>query len=255
MVELQDVHKRFGWVEVLRGFSMRVNRGQTIAIIGPSGSGKSTLLRVVAGLLSPDRGQVAIDGREVRGPDPAVGIVFQEHRLLAWRGVASNIGLPLEIAGWSRADRRTRIAELVGLVGLEGYETARPVELSGGLRQRAAIARALALRPSVLLLDEPFSALDALTRERFDAEIRDLAVRAGTTVLLVTHSIPEAVLVADRVAVLSPRPGRIVGEVPIPRSAAGPGRSGMPAPGPAGPDEAAFGDAAAQVRAFLEAGG
>jgi NitT/TauT family transport system ATP-binding protein len=144
-----------------------------------------------------------------------VGLVFQEPRLLAWRSAEDNVRFPMELAGWSKARQAARAEDLLGLVGLREFAGARPTTLSGGTRQRVAIARALALEPSVLLLDEPFSALDALTRERFNAELLRLWERTGTTIVLVTHSIPEAVFIADRVVVLSPRPARIVAEIPV----------------------------------------
>jgi NitT/TauT family transport system ATP-binding protein len=197
-------------------FDLTVASREVIAIIGPNGCGKSTLLRVVGGLLPVDAGVVEIEGRPVSGPDPSTGFVFQEPRLLPWRDTLSNVAYPLELVGEPRADRERRAHELLRLVGLDGFAFARPFQLSGGMRQRVAIARALALGPSVLLLDEPFSALDALTRERFDIELMKVWERTATTVLLVTHSIPEAVLLADRTIVLSLRPGRIVGEVPSP---------------------------------------
>ena len=203
-------------VTALDGVDLDVAPGEVVALIGPNGSGKSTLLRVVAGLLRPDRGSVALDGRAVTEPDPGIALVFQEPRLLPWRSVASNVGYPLEIAGWPPGRRQQRVTELLDLVGLEGAAALRPHELSGGMRQRAAIARALALEPSVLLLDEPFSALDALTRERFNVELLKLWSRTGTTILVVTHSIPEAIFLADRVVVLSPRPGRVVAEIEVP---------------------------------------
>jgi ABC-type nitrate/sulfonate/bicarbonate transport system ATPase subunit len=208
-----------GRLTALDGIDLDVAPGEVVALIGANGSGKSTLLRVVAGLLRPDRGSVTLDGRPVTDPDAGIGLVFQEPRLLPWRSVAANVAYPLEIAGWAPERRAERVAELLGLVGLAGAAALRPRELSGGMRQRAAIARALALAPSVLLLDEPFSALDALTRERFNVELLDLWSQTGTTILVVTHSIPEAVFLADRVVVLSPRPGRVVAEirVPIPR--------------------------------------
>jgi ABC-type nitrate/sulfonate/bicarbonate transport system ATPase subunit len=208
-----------GRLTALDGVDLAIAPGEVVALIGPNGSGKSTLLRVVAGLLRPDRGTVHLDGRPITEPDPRIGLVFQEPRLLPWRSVASNVGYPLELAGWPAERRATRVAELLALVGLEEVAELRPGELSGGLRQRAAIARSLALAPSVLLLDEPFSALDALTRERFNVELLELWARTGTTILVVTHSIPEAIFLADRVVVLSPRPGRVVAEiqVPIPR--------------------------------------
>jgi NitT/TauT family transport system ATP-binding protein len=208
-----------GRLTALDGIDLDVAPGEVVALIGPNGSGKSTLLRVVAGLLRPDRGSVTLDGRPVIEPDAGIGLVFQEPRLLPWRSVAANVAYPLEIAGWPPERRAARVRELLGLVGLAGAAALRPRELSGGMRQRAAIARALALEPSALLLDEPFSALDALTRERFNVELLDLWSQTGTTILVVTHSIPEAVFLADRVVVLSPRPGRVVADihVPIPR--------------------------------------
>ncbi len=185
------------------------------AIVGPNGCGKSTLLRLVAGLLPPDDGVVALDGRSVHGPDPRVALVFQEPRLLPWRDALANVAFPLELAGWERGRRERRARELLDIVGVEDVARLRPHQLSGGIRQRVAIARALALEPSVLLLDEPFSALDALTRERFNVELLSLWERTGTTILVVTHSIQEAIYLADRVIVLSPRPGRVVTDVPV----------------------------------------
>ena len=202
-------------VEALDHLGLGVRPGEVVALIGPNGCGKSTLLRVIAGLISPDAGAVTIDGEVVVGPDPRVGLVFQEPRLLAWRSVEANIRFPMELAGWSSERQAARSADLLGLVGLREFAAARPSTLSGGTRQRVAIARALALEPHVLLLDEPFSALDALTRERFNVELLRLWERTGTTIVLVTHSIPEAVFVADRVVVMSPRPGRVVAEIPV----------------------------------------
>ena len=201
--------------DVLRNITTRIEDGQLVALIGPNGSGKSTLLRIVAGLIRPTQGSVELGGAPVTGPDPRVGFVFQEPRLLPWRDVRRNIEYPMELGGVSLEDRRHRTQELLEQVGLTDAATLRPHQLSGGMQQRVAIARALALRPSVLLLDEPFSALDALTRERFDAELLDLWAKAGATVLLVTHSIAEAVQLADRVLVLSPRPGELVADLPI----------------------------------------
>jgi NitT/TauT family transport system ATP-binding protein len=202
-------------VEALDGFSLAVERGEVVAIIGPNGCGKSTFLRVAAGLLAPQRGAVTLDEHPITGPDPRVGLVFQEPRLLPWRSVADNVTYPLELAGWPREQREARLAALLELVGLSDSAGARPSQLSGGLRQRAAIARALALEPEVLLLDEPFSALDALTRERFNIELLELWERTGSTIVIVTHSIPEAILLADRVVVMTPRPGRVAANVPI----------------------------------------
>ncbi len=199
----------------LDGMSLAVAGGEIVALIGPNGCGKSTFLRVAAGLLAPKHGRIALDDVAVTSPDPRIGLVFQEPRLLPWRSVANNVTYPLELAGWSRERQAARLVELLHVVGLEAAAALRPVQLSGGMRQRAAIARALALSPDVLLLDEPFSALDALTRERFNLELLRLQQRTGTTVVIVTHSIPEAILVADRVVVMTPRPGRVAAEIPI----------------------------------------
>ena len=208
----------------LDGFSLDVAAREIVALIGPNGCGKSTFLRVAAGLLRPDRGSVAVDDDAIVAPDPRIGLVFQEPRLLPWRSVADNVTWPLELAGWSPERRAARLRELLDVVGLEGSADLRPVQLSGGMRQRAAIARSMALAPEVLLLDEPFSALDALTRERFNLEMLGLQERTGSTVVIVTHSIPEAILLADRVVVMTPRPGRVTAEVridaPRPRSLA-----------------------------------
>lgn len=200
----------------LDGVDLAIASGEVIALIGPNGCGKSTLLRVIAGLLAPAAGVAALDGTPITGPDARIGLVFQEPRLLPWRTSADNITYPLELDGWPADRRAARLAELTDLVQLDvSAVTARPSELSGGTRQRVALARALALSPEVLLLDEPFSALDAMTRERFDLELLRLWDQAETTIVMVTHSIPEAVLVADRVVVMSPRPGRIAAEIAV----------------------------------------
>ncbi len=204
-----------GRLPVLDAVTFDVPDRQIVAIIGPNGCGKSTLLRLVSGLLSADRGAIELDGTPVTGPDPRIGFVFQEPRLLPWRDAAGNVEYPLELAGWTRSRREEQVRDLLGLVGLREFAGARPHALSGGMRQRVSIARALALGPSVLLLDEPFSALDALTRERFNTELLNLWERTATTILLVTHSIAEAVYLADRVVVLSPRPGRVVADIPV----------------------------------------
>jgi NitT/TauT family transport system ATP-binding protein len=205
-----------GRLPVLEGVDLQVPGGGIVALIGPNGCGKSTLLRVIAGLLVPGAGAALLDGQPIDGPDPRIGLVFQEPRLLPWRSAAANITYPLELAGWPADRRADRLSVLAGLVGLDPAVTgSRPAELSGGTRQRVALARALALEPEVLLLDEPFSALDALTRERFDLELLRLWERSATTIVMVTHSIPEAILVADRVIVLSPRPGRVVADIAV----------------------------------------
>ncbi len=227
----------------LDGLSLDVAGGEIVALIGPNGCGKSTFLRVAAGLLAAERGRITLDGRPITAPDDRIGLVFQEPRLLPWRTAARNITYPLELAGWSPERRAVRLAEMLHIVGLEAAAELRPVQMSGGMQQRASIARALALSPAVLLLDEPFSSLDALTRERFNLELLRLQERTATTIVIVTHSIPEAILVADRVIVMSPRPGRVAAEVRI------------DAPRPRSVemlDEALVSRAAADIRAHLE---
>jgi NitT/TauT family transport system ATP-binding protein len=220
-IELRDVAFAFRArngepLQALDGVDLTIPGGGIVALIGPNGSGKSTMLRVIAGLLEPSRGDVLLDGTRVTGPDPRIGLVFQEPRLLPWRTAADNITYPLELAGWPRQRRDRRLQDLLELTGLDpAAAAARPAELSGGQQQRAAIARSLALQPEVLLLDEPFSALDALTRERFDIELLSLWERTAPTILLVTHSIPEAIVVADRVVVLTARPGRVAADIPV----------------------------------------
>ncbi len=220
-VRLADLRIEFeqpgsGPLLALDGVSLEVAPREVVAIIGPNGCGKSTLLRAVGGLIPAAAGTIALEGRPVDGPDRAVGFVFQEPRLLPWRDTLDNVAYPLELAGVPRAERRERAAELLRIVGLARFSGYRPGRLSGGMRQRAAIARALALGPSILLLDEPFSALDALTRERFNIELLKLWERTAATILVVTHSIREAVFLADRVVVLSPRPGRVIADVRSP---------------------------------------
>jgi NitT/TauT family transport system ATP-binding protein len=201
---------------VLDGIDLTIPGGGIVALIGPNGCGKSTLLRVIAGLLVPASGTAQLDDSSIDGPDPRIGLVFQEPRLLPWRSAADNIAYPLDLAGWTAEPRAARVASLIDLVGLDpAVSDSRPSELSGGTAQRVALARALALEPAVLLLDEPFSALDALSRERFDLELLRLWERSATTIVMVTHSIPEAILVANRVVVLSPRPGRVVADIPV----------------------------------------
>jgi NitT/TauT family transport system ATP-binding protein len=189
--------------------------GEFVAIVGPSGCGKSTLLSLVAGLAPPTSGQVLIDGEQVIAPHPKVGVVFQNDLLLYWRTVTANILLPVEIKGWKRADYLPRVAELLQQVGLREFGDKYPGELSGGMRQRVAICRALIQAPGLLLMDEPFGALDALTREQMIMDLQTMWLAAGNTVLFITHSIDEAIFLADRVLVMSPRPGRIELDLPI----------------------------------------
>ncbi len=218
-IKLDSVSRSFSIdgraLPVLDGVSFDVPEGGVTAVVGPNGSGKSTLLRLICGLLQADSGTLTIDGDAVGDADQRFGLVFQEPRLLPWRTVIDNVAFPLELVGVAAAERRERARELLEIVGVASFGDAHPAQLSGGMRQRAAMARALARKPEVLLLDEPFSAMDALTRERFDAELLDLWQPLGATVVLVTHSIPEAVFLADEVVVLSPRPGRVIARVPV----------------------------------------
>lgn len=203
-----------GRVTAVEDISFTVAPGEFVVLIGANGTGKSTVLRLLAGLLRPAAGDVAIGGSAIDGPDPRVGFVFQEPRLLPWRSILANVAFPLELAGWPRDRREARAREALRLVGLRDVDADRPHQLSGGMRQRASIARALALEPAVLLLDEPFNALDALTRERFNVELQAIWRETGTSIVLVTHDIPEAVFLADQIVVLAGRPGRVAGVVP-----------------------------------------
>ena len=249
-IALTDVTRSFTIdgrrIDAVASSTLSIPTGQITAVVGPSGSGMSTLLRVISGLLAPDTGTVVLGGTPVNGPDERVGMVFQEPRLLPWRTAEDNVAFPMELRGEPRPARQARARELLALVGLSGFESARPSQLSGGMAQRVALARALALDPPVLLLDEPFGALDALTRDRLDAELLGLWERIGTTIMLVTHSISEAVFLADRVLVLSARPGRVVADIPV----------ALPRPRRwEDLDEAVSGRAAVAVRRALEAHG
>ncbi|MGW7074593.1 ABC transporter ATP-binding protein [Streptomyces sp. NPDC054866] len=212
-VRLDDVAVRFRTkkkdVTALRDVSLNVGAGEFVAIVGPSGCGKSTLLKLVAGLLAPSSGGVLLNGEQVRGPRRDIGYVFQRAALLDWRTARRNILLQAEMRGIPGAEARARADELIRMTGLDGFEDAYPHELSGGMQQRVALCRALLHEPPVLLMDEPFGALDALTREQMNVELNRIWRETGTTVLLVTHSIPEAVYLADRVVVMSPRPGTV----------------------------------------------
>jgi NitT/TauT family transport system ATP-binding protein len=213
-VELSGVTVRFTSkrtrTTALDNVSLRVQAGEFVTIVGPSGCGKSTLLKVVAGLVPPTSGQVTLMGRQVTGPQKEIGFVFQRAALLEWRGVRQNILLQAEMRGMDARRAAARTDQLIGMTGLTGFERALPHELSGGMQQRVALCRALLHEPPVLLMDEPFGALDALTREQMNAELHRIWLENGTTVVLVTHSIAEAVFLGTRVAVMSPRPGRIV---------------------------------------------
>jgi ABC-type nitrate/sulfonate/bicarbonate transport system ATPase subunit len=203
----------------LESINLAVKPGEFLTLVGSSGCGKSTLLRLIAGLDTAYDGSILHDGAPVRGTSLSRGIVFQEHRLFPWLTVEGNVGLALENAPLGRDGKRAAIAEHIALVGLQGFEKAYPYQLSGGMAQRVAIARGLVGRPEVLLLDEPFGALDALTRARLQTELQRIWEQEGITMILVTHDVDEAVFLGDRVVVMSPRPGRIksVIDVGLPR--------------------------------------
>ena len=222
-IHLSDVAVAFGTrdevVRALDEFTLDLPAASFTAVIGPNGSGKSTLLRLIAGLLEPTAGRVAVGDEPPRAGDGRVGIAFQQPRLVPWLSTLDNVALPLEVSRVDPARRRRRAADALERVGLAAAARLRPRELSGGMAQRAGLARALITDPPILLLDEPFSALDALSRETFDAELERLWLGRRRTVVLVTHSVAEAVALADRVVVMTPRPGRVARlvEVDLPR--------------------------------------
>ena len=212
---LTGLTKRFGDLEVLHEINIAIERGAFISLVGPSGCGKTTLLRIVAGLEPASAGAVLLDGRTVRAPGGDRGFVFQSDNLLPWRTVFDNAIIGPEIAGRTGAEEKNRIRDLLRLVGLEGFENYFPRQLSGGMRQRVNLARALAIDPDILLMDEPFSALDAQTREIMQTELMRIWEEGRKTVLFVTHQIDEAVFLSDRVLVLARRPGRIREDIDI----------------------------------------
>jgi NitT/TauT family transport system ATP-binding protein len=219
VVQLKGVSKEFGrgHVQALTGIDLDIQPGEFVSLIGPSGCGKSTLLRIVGDLIQPSGGEVVVNGKSAHQArvDRDYGIVFQDAVLFDWRTVEKNISLPLEMMRWDRRRRAKRVRELVDLVELKGFEGHHPWQLSGGMQQRVSIARALSFDPALLLMDEPFGALDEMTRERLNLELLRIWERSGSTVVFVTHSIAEAVFLSTRVVVMSARPGRIVGIVEV----------------------------------------
>ena len=223
MIRLTGVSRTFagrsGAVEALHGIDLEIGAGEFVAVLGRSGCGKSTLLRLISGLLPVTTGEVWVSGERVTRPRRDIAMMFQKPALLPWRTVLDNVLLPMQIFGGRKAAHRDRARELLTMTGLTGFEKRLPHELSGGMQQRVALCRSLIANPRVMLMDEPFSALDALTREELSGELQRVHMELGTTIVFVTHSIDEAVLLADRVVVLSPRPGRIreILDIRIPR--------------------------------------
>ncbi len=219
-IEVVNVSKTFTGeygqkVEALRDVSFKVYEGEFLTVVGPSGCGKTTLLRIIAGLEKPDKGYVKIDGKKVESPVNGLGYIPQDFSLFPWRTVIGNIEFGLEVNGVSRDERKKIVKELIGLVGLEGFENSFPKELSGGMKQKVAIARALAIDPIVLLLDEPFANLDAQTRSYMQRELERIWHEHKKTVIFVTHHIEEAIYLADRIILLSSRPGKVKMELKI----------------------------------------
>lgn len=221
VLRINEVDKTFtGGVVALRRFSLTVNEGDFIALLGPSGCGKSTALRLIAGLMRPTLGRVIWEGGQ--GTDD-LGVVFQEPTLMPWKTVAKNVWLPFRLRGKSFASVRDRIMEALALVGLENFADSYPRELSGGMKMRVSIARALVTNPRLILMDEPFAALDEMTRQKLNDDLLSLKARTGATVIFVTHSVYESVFLSDRIVVMAARPGRVISEIevnePYPRGA------------------------------------
>jgi NitT/TauT family transport system ATP-binding protein len=217
VVEINGVSKEFGQTTALQGIELEIAEREFVSLIGPSGCGKSTLLRIIGDLIEPSAGTVVVNGKSARQArrDRDYGIVFQDPVLYDWRTVAKNVALPLEMARWPRQKRNERVRKMLELVELQGFESHRPWQLSGGMQQRVSIARALSFDPALLLMDEPFGALDEMTRERLNMELLKIWEASGSTIVFVTHSIAEAVFLSTRVVVMSPRPGRISELIPI----------------------------------------
>ncbi len=208
-----------GDIAALENIDLEISPGEFVSLVGPSGCGKSTLMRCIGGLIAPSSGSIVIDDVTVTEPDPRIGYVFQKAVLLPWRTVEDNLALPFEIKGGLQADTRERIQRILAMVGLGDYARHRPGELSGGMQQRVSVARALVMQPSILLMDEPFGALDAQTRDTMNEELLRIWRESGTTIVFVTHDIGEALFLSDRVVIMSARPGgvRDILEVDIPR--------------------------------------
>src|SRR6266403_2543989 len=219
VIAVKELSKRYssrdGSVHALQEINFKVSEGEFIAVVGPSGCGKSTLLKILAGILPPSKGEARLRGTPITGPRRDIGVVFQSPVLFPWRSVLDNVLLPVDVQRLGR-DRHLKVAlDLLSLVGLEGFERRYPWELSGGMQQRVAITRALIHDPAMLLMDEPFGALDAMTREQMNLELQRIWLERRKTVIFITHSIPEAVFLADRVLVMTPRPGRLLDDIRV----------------------------------------
>ena len=223
LIRLENVTKTFmsrgNEVTALQDCSLTVNKGEIVTLVGASGCGKSTILNMLAGFLSPSSGKIFLDGAPVRGVEPRCGMIFQSYVLFPWLTVRKNVEFGPKVNGVSTTERRDLAQEYIKMVGLEGFEDAYPGELSGGMRQRVALCRAMANKPEVLLCDEPFAALDAMTRQVMQQELLRIVRQSGQTVLFITHSIDEAIILSDRVVVMSARPGRVkaVYDIELPR--------------------------------------
>ncbi|MDX1763482.1 MAG: ABC transporter ATP-binding protein [bacterium] len=213
LIQLEGVSKVFstrkGDVEAVRGFSLQIRQGEVVTLVGASGCGKTTVLNMVAGFMPPTSGQVLLDGQSITGVEPRCGMIFQSYALFPWLTVRKNVEFGPRINGIPGAVRRAEAQKYIEMVGLDGFEDAYPGELSGGMRQRVALCRVLANKPDILLCDEPFAALDAMTRQVMQQELLRIVSRSGQTVLFITHSIDEALILSDRVVVMSARPGQV----------------------------------------------
>jgi NitT/TauT family transport system ATP-binding protein len=238
LLHLGGIGKTFGAIKALSGVDLHVKRSEFLTLLGPSGCGKSTILRLIAGLASPSEGEIIWN----HGARPEIGFVFQDPTLMPWANAVDNVYLPLRLAGLSRREAAPRVTAMLSRVGLAGFEKAYPRELSGGMRMRASLARALVADPPLLLLDEPFAALDEITRFTLNDDLLSLQRELKTTIVFVTHSVFESVYLSQRIAIMSPRPGRIIDEIAV------------DAPEPRGPDfrmSAAFADQAREVSGAL----
>ncbi|MDR5777194.1 MULTISPECIES: ABC transporter ATP-binding protein [unclassified Caballeronia] len=223
MIRLEGVAKSFGALQVLKEVDLEVAKGEFLVLLGASGCGKSTMLNMISGFEPPTQGRVLVNGREVKDVEPACGMVFQQYALFPWKTVSENVAFGLKMRGVGRAERRDAARRYIEAVGLKGFEDSYPGALSGGMKQRVSIARVLANDPDVMLLDEPFAALDAMTRQVLQEQLLSIYEKSGKTIVFITHSIDEALLLSTRMIVMGAKPGRIVQDIrndlPLPRTA------------------------------------